>query len=209
MPVARFRFVPYPLLYEASDRTTGRREPETSGLVVSSGRAFCDWETLFAAADGADWSLTVICSKEDFPQVAKLNKNGRASVYCEISREDHDRLLSQAALYVVCLKEGFVSSGHVRMRTATDAGVPILASSVRGLEGYVDHGNARLVPPSHPAALRAGIDDLLSNAVERRRLAERARAWANTWTHVDYVNRLRELVFECLDAKAQARAPAE
>ena len=79
----RFRHVPFPLLREAAPLPPAPAEP----LVVAGGRAYCDWPTLFAAAAGADWPLTVVCSAEDRPEVDRLNADGRATVLTAL---DHD-----------------------------------------------------------------------------------------------------------------------
>ena len=61
-----------------------------SRAVFASGRTACDWPTLFAAADGAAWELTVACSRRDLPEVRRL-AGGAAEIRCEIPWDEHDR----------------------------------------------------------------------------------------------------------------------
>lgn len=167
------------------------------GGVLSSGRASCDWETLFAAAEGAAWPLTVICGHDDLPRIKRLNRTGRATVLCEAPHEVHDRALREAALYAICLAEDGPSAGHVRMMSAVEAGTPVVATRVRGLDGYVEEGrNAVTVPPSDPAALRRAIDGLLADPGARRRLRETALERAASWTYRDYFGAIGALLVD-------------
>jgi hypothetical protein len=38
-------------------------------IVLCSGRANCDWETLLAAAQGQHWPLVVVCSADDLLRI--------------------------------------------------------------------------------------------------------------------------------------------
>jgi glycosyltransferase involved in cell wall biosynthesis len=192
IPVDRFRVVPWPWR-----RTPADELPPAPGapLVLSSGRALCDWPTLFAAAAGADWPLVVVCSREDLAEVERLNAGGRAEVRCEISPAEHAELLARATVFVVTMREAGVSQGHVRLMDAADAGVPAVVSDTRSLRGYVVPGlTAVVVPPEDPAAMREAIDRLLSDAAERERI--RRAAWERSagWTAQDYVAALADLI---------------
>jgi glycosyltransferase involved in cell wall biosynthesis len=64
-------------------------------------------------------------------------------------------------------------------REAMAAGRAVVATAVGGhLDAVRDGETGVLVPPRDPAALRAAIERLLADAVERRRLGEAARAEA-------------------------------
>jgi glycosyltransferase involved in cell wall biosynthesis len=55
-------------------------------------------------------------------------------------------------------------------------GVPVVATAVGGVPEVVEHGvNGYCVAPGEPAALAAGIMDLLSNDVQRRTMGENGR----------------------------------
>src|SRR5438034_1110887 len=113
IPIERLRLVPW-----ARSRAGGELPPFVSDAaagVVCSGRAECDWEAMFGAARGRGWPLTVICGKRDLPRVQRLNADGRAEVFCELSRSEHDERVRASAVYVLCLKDGGPSAGHVRL----------------------------------------------------------------------------------------------
>ena len=180
----RLEHVPY-----AFTRTAMAPSPaavERSG-VLSSGRAACDWETLFAAASGSDWPLTVVCGAEHLTRVEELNRDGRARVLNEISRDAHDELMRAAAVFAMPLIEDGLSAGQVRLMTATECGTPVVASRVRTLAGYVVEGEtALLVEPGDPPALRAAIESLLTDAPARERLASAALEHGRERTYADY-----------------------
>lgn len=201
----RFRFIPFQKLHQSG--ALPRRQQALPPLVLASGRAVCDWETLFRAASGSAWPLLVICRKRDLARIRRLNRHGRAHVLCDVAREVHQRYLDAATVYVISLKEMLVSSGQVRLQDAVQAGVPVVATKVRGLEGYATAGEtALLVEPGDHRAMRQAIELLLSRADERERLARTAFERAGQWTAAAYYASLRALLLECL-ADVQHAAP--
>jgi len=184
VPLERLLHVPFALTRTGAAEI--RPTSERSG-VLSSGRAACDWETLFAAAQGTDWPLTVVCGAAHRERIERLNGGGRATVLSEISRDDHDRLMSGAAVFAMPLVEDGLSSGQVRLMTATELGTPVVASRVRTLAPYtVDAETAILVDPGDPTALRSAIETLLADAGRRQRLAAAALARGRTRIYADY-----------------------
>lgn len=179
-------------------RSTGAPVPATPDPrtgVLSSGRAWCDWETLFAAAAGREWPLTVVCASSDRAHVDALNRGGRAHVLSEIPRAEHDRLLGRAAVYAIALRDDAPSAGHVRLMAATDAGTPVVAGRVPALAGYLEDGvTARVVPPRDPASMRRGIEALLDSPAEGERLAAAARERAREWTYAEYFAAVGRLI---------------
>lgn len=194
LPPERF----HPIRWALSRRGTPlAHDPTAREGVVSSGRAYCDWETLFAAARRGSWKLTVICSREDLAAVEGLNGAGRAEIHCELPREEHDRILSRAAVYALCVRDEGPSAGHVRLMAALDAGPAIVATDVPGLEGYVEAGDTALVvPPRDPAALAAAIEALLGDPARCTELATNAAERARGWTYEDLFGALRTLLVE-------------
>lgn len=188
----RFRFVRWAL------SRYGGSEPGESGTragVVSSGRTHCDWETLFGASQGASWQLTVICSRTDLPRIAALNRDERARVLVEVDRAAHDRELRGAAVYAVCLEPVDPSAGHVRLMAAVDAGVPVVATAVQGLDEYVVPGETALtVPARNPQALREAIEHLLREPELGARLATNAARRASPHSYERLFSELRELL---------------
>jgi glycosyltransferase involved in cell wall biosynthesis len=163
--------------------------------VFASGRTACDWPTLFAAAERADWELTVVCSQRDRVEVERLAERVPAEVFTELPEEEHERLLRRAAVSAIVLEDRGLSAGQVRLMTSVSAGVPVVATRVRSLEGYVADGEtAILVPAADPDRLRAGIDRLLAHPALRLRLRDAALSRAEGWTYADYFTTLRGLI---------------
>ncbi|HKG36835.1 MAG TPA: glycosyltransferase [Solirubrobacterales bacterium] len=190
LPRGLFHTVPWPL-----SRTGGKLPPEPppSRRVVSSGRAYCDWDTLLAAARGRDWDLTLICSEGE-EATLRRRAAGAARVAAELPREEHDALLREAAVYALVLHPTSVSAGQVRLAAAVDSGIAVVATDVPALEGYASPESALLVPPSDPVALGDAVDRLLADPAERRRLREAARARGRTWTYDEYFAAVGDLL---------------
>jgi glycosyltransferase involved in cell wall biosynthesis len=118
----------------------------------------------------------VVCSRDDREEVLALNRSagtggGGATVLVDIA---HDR--ARELLFSV------------------DSGSAVVASSVRGLDGYVQDGvNAVLVGPGEPGALGAAVDRLLSDVALRARLARAAFARAEAWTWDEYLQAVQAL----------------
>jgi glycosyltransferase involved in cell wall biosynthesis len=195
IPKERFVFIPWPKRLRDDRWIEVPTEKLAQRNVVSSGREACDWETIFKAAEGQDWHLTIICSQQDLAKVRRLNASGLAHVLDEIPREDHEREVKKATVYVLSLLERERSSGHVRIKDATRAGTPIVATAVRGIEGYIDHGETGLlVPPGDALLLRAAVNQLLADAQYRQVLARNAFDRAAKHTREDYMDKIKLLV---------------
>jgi hypothetical protein len=185
LPADRFPLVRWPSRLAPAEHLPPAASED---LVLSSGRAFCDWPTVFAAARGAHWPLTVVCSREDLPEVERLNADGRATVLCEIPAHEHEALLARASVVVVAMREQEVSQGHVRLMDAAGAGVPVVITAARALRDYLVAGEtAVVVPPGDAAALRAAVDRLMADPAERERVRGAAFEHSQAWTGEDYL----------------------
>lgn len=171
------------------------------GYVLASGHSASDWKTLFEAAHSGNWPLVVVCSGEDLSRVTALNKNGRATVFSEVPRVEHQRLLEGAAIYALCLKESWKSAGQIRLSESIAVGAPVVASDVIGLEGYlIDGVTAIAVEAGHPAALARAIEYLMNEPERRNALAVVAKQYAARFTRQDYFSALRQLLSRCLES---------
>ena len=188
----RFPLVLWPWRRERSDRLPlSPAEPR----VLCSGRAFCDWPTLFAAARGTTWPLTVVCSAEDLDEVRRLNADGRAEVRSEIPAPEYVELLRTASVLAVVMQEHHVSQGHARLMDAADAGVPVVITAARALEEYLVPGEtAVVVAPGDPDALRAALARLIDDPDERERMRAAVFARSHRWTGPDYLAAIGELI---------------
>jgi glycosyltransferase involved in cell wall biosynthesis len=189
IPRERIRFTPIPLKpLEPGSLNRG-------GYVISSGRAVCDWETLFQAAAEADWPLVVVCGKQDASRVERLNRSGRAKVYVDISPEEHQRLIAEASVYVAALHERAVSSGQVRIMEAHRVLTPVIASNVRGLADYlVPDESALVVEPEDPVALRDAVNRLLDDPELAQRLPKQAVRIFESRSMDQYIAEIQDLV---------------
>jgi hypothetical protein len=205
IPAHRLQHVPWAWCREGGEVPPG---PRTG--VLCTGRAACDWETLFAAAAGAGWQLTVACSARELGRVRKLGRASGARILGEVPRDEHERLIRSAAVYVIPLVDRPGSAGQVRLMTATESGTPVVASAVEALEGYaIDGETALLVSPGDAGALRGAVDRLLADGELARRLAGEALERARSWTYRDYFGAVRELIEEAFAGRPLApRAPS-
>jgi hypothetical protein len=195
---ARIEHLPWPLR-EGGDRPPVEVSAGDRG-VFSSGRTACDWETLFAAAAGAGWELVVVCSRADEARVRELAAGeAGAVVHVELPWAEHERLLRAGAVCVISIADRGLSAGQVRLMSAVEAGVAVVATDVRALDGYTVAGETALrVPPADAAALRAAVDELLADPQRRLALRDAARARADRWTYEQYFKALRALIGESL-----------
>jgi glycosyltransferase involved in cell wall biosynthesis len=203
LPEGTVRVIPWPLstplrqpphMSAPTKIADGGEPPERVG-VFSSGRAACDWATVFAVARGEEWPLTVVCGEDDLDEVRRLNADGRASVSSEVRMAVHDGLMSGAAVYLLALKEAQISSGQLRLATAIQCGTPVVASNVQGLVDYLHPDeNALVFEPGDIAAAKAQVRDLLEDPRLGARLVSTARALSLQWTPEDYLRALDELL---------------
>lgn len=192
LPMTRFVHVPWALRRERSQTLP---PAPTEPLVLCAGRAFCDWETMFAASAGTGWPLTVVCAKDDLERVRRLNVAGDVEVESDLGAEEFSALLRRATVLVIAMREAGVSQGHVRLMDANDAGVAVVATRTRSLEQYVIEGQtALLVEPGDAGAMRTAVGRLLDDAAERERLRGSAFDHSQSWTGHDYLQATTRLL---------------
>ncbi|MCL4472358.1 MAG: glycosyltransferase [Actinobacteria bacterium] len=194
VPAGRLEHISWPLIHRGDELPPFDEDPGHE-MVLSSGRPACDWETLFEAAAGREWPLTVVCGKKDLRRLEELNRGGRARLLHDIPFKEHDALLKRASVYVVSLKETGGSAGQVRLSNAVRAGAPVVATAVRGLEGYITDGETGLtVRPGDGREMRSAIESLLADAARRKMLRTAAFERARGWTFEQYIDRMREMI---------------
>ena len=196
IPAERFRLIPWSLNQGEWEPRDPKRD-QGPLMVLSSGRTACDWDTLFAAARGGTWPLTVICGADERARVDRLNADGRATVLSEISLAEHADHIRRATLYVLCLHEIGASSGQIRLGNCNEIGTPVVATRVMGLAPYLVEGvNAETVAPGDADALRRTIDRLVASPEHRRDLALRAQAHSLSFTRADQFRMIAGLATE-------------
>lgn len=197
LPPDRFPHVPWALCRMGTAEFPSAAE--RTG-VLASGRAACDWETLFAAA-APEWALTVVCGEADRARVEALEAAAGtgARVLAEITRGEHDELMRRAAVYALPLTEDRLSSGQVRLQTATEQGAAVVVSRISTLAEYVVGGETAIqVGVGDAAGLRAAVDSLLADPERRDELARRASERAGSRTYPDYFREVKETVEKAL-----------
>src|ERR1700730_696790 len=200
LPEDVLQTVPWPLSGWRDGEVHTPASATRDRYVLSSGRSGCDWKTLFEAAQFGNWPLMVVCSSKDLARVTALNKNGRAIVFSEIAVVEHEKLLAGAAIYALCLKESSKSTGQARLSASIAAGVPVVASDVLGLEGYlIDGVTAIAVEAGHPASLARAIENLMNEPERRNALTVAAKQYAAKFTKQDYFSALRKLLSRRLE----------
>lgn len=193
LPESRLEYVPWPQRRETDQPPDFDRQ--RSPVVVSSGRMGCDWSTLFKAALGRPWKLTAICGQPDLELVTSSAQNSGATVLCNVPLDEHQRILRASAVYVLSTFEDFISVGQIRVMNAIRAGIPIVATRVIGIEGYlIDGENALLVAPGDHLAMRHAIERLLAEPETRTRIAKRAFELAQDRTFERYLAELGYLI---------------
>ena len=191
--MGRFVWVPFPM---------NRLEPcpesvrKISNRIMSSGRQSCDWSTLICSVtDLSQYQLLIVHSKKDLNILRRLSLPRNCELLCDIPQLEHDKLLSESVCYVISLLETEGSSGHVRLSHAVHLGIPVIITSISGIEEYVIDGKtAIVVPPGNPMALRKAIQRLMEDPSLQSTLAKNAKDSAGKWTRSQYFNRLSELI---------------
>jgi Glycosyl transferases group 1 len=198
----RMTLTPYPLRWKDDVMPPQVHD----GGVLASGRAACDWPTVFAAATLGDWPLTVVCGARDRRLVESLNASGRATVHFDISLDQHAELMRSASVYLLALRDHQVSSGQIRLSDTVRTGTPIVLSEVPGVLEYVSPEETALVfPPGDPVAAARKIGRLFDDPALGARLRQSAFERAGLWTREQYRDAMIALV---LDAAEEASGRA-
>jgi glycosyltransferase involved in cell wall biosynthesis len=191
LPSVHMRLLRYPLVTEEDVLPA---EAAREG-VMASGRAACDWPTVFELAANESWPLTIVCGKRELRQVRRLNGDRRATVLVDIAPEEHFRLIARSAVYVLALRDVEASSGQIRLSDAVRAGTPVVASRTVGIAEYIeDERTALSFAPGDAATARRQVRRLLDDAElwNRQRAAAFERAAA--WSRERYRESMRQMV---------------
>ena len=201
VPAERFSFVPWPLHSKSKEEAENHDFKPAVKLdeqyVMVSGLLNVDWETIFSAAEKSKWQLLAVCVEKQLDEVKRLNKNGKAVILNDISKEDHDHYVKGATVYALCLKESAVSVGQIRLMTSIDNGVPVVATKVPGLDGYAINGiNAIMVAPNDAAEFKIAIDKLMTNQELRSKLIGSAKEHQKNSTFENYLEKVKTMIGE-------------
>jgi hypothetical protein len=158
LPAQSIRFIPWPMITGDNFSQADPLDLPERKIILASGRANCDWETLLDAADGQDWPLVIVCSGADLARIVGNPKSRGLDIRSEISKAEHERLVKSARIYVLCLGQANISSGQIRLSHCSEFRTPLVASEVYGLRGYLENGLTGVaVPTSSRCATRSTI----------------------------------------------------
>jgi glycosyltransferase involved in cell wall biosynthesis len=149
------------------------------GYVLTVGRDLArDYETFARALDGLDTRGIVVAKEENLRDV-RLPDN--VEVRLNIGPEEVRGLYAGARCVVVPVRppsdpRGTENSGTVALLEAMACGRPVVVSDRPYLRDYVSSDTAVTVPPADPQAMRAAIEDVLSDRAVAEALAGNARA---------------------------------
>lgn len=190
----RFFHIPYPMLRSESLQKPNSKK--SGGYVMSSGRVACDWETLIdAVKDLPEYQVIIVHSKKDTNIIGQIRLPRNIKLFCEIPKSEHNRLLENAACYVITLHETTGSTGQVRLSNAIQLGIPVIATRNSGLEEFLTNSEtAIIVPPADPVTLRKEIQRVMENPDLQKSLAEKAFQDHKQWTMENYLNCLSSTV---------------
>lgn len=194
---SRIAYVPWPLRQFREPHVLGPRSSEqvSEATVLSSGRAYCDWATLLAAARGRNWRLTVVCSTSDTAELMRLTRGEDVVVHTELPLAAHASLLERARVYVISMREDWVSAGHVRLMHAVQAGVPVVATRCSAMRDYcIDGDTALLVAVGDHVALAQAVERVLADPELAESLRQGAWRHSAQWVRDDYLDSIADLI---------------
>lgn len=199
----KFCYVPWPIHGKAKGENESAESKESftpainihAPYVMVSGKANVDWETIFDVAEKSDWPLLAVCLAKQLERVKRLNKSGKVTILHDISYEDHGQYVKNATVYALCLEATDVSVGQVRLMNTNEHGVPVVASTVAGLDGYaVDGVNALMVPPNNVDAFKDAVDKLMKNPELRYKLINSAKEYQKGRTFENYIDEVVKII---------------
>lgn len=156
-------------------------------------------DVLVEAAAGAGFDVLLVGGREDDRArvAARIAALGAKNIHLKAAvppGEVPEHLAAADVLVLPNSRKSRISERYtspLKLFEYLAMGRPIVASKLPSLEEVlVDGENARLVTPDDPAALRAGIEEVLRDPGLARSLAERGRAIADRYT---FDARAREL----------------
>ncbi|KIC45497.1 hypothetical protein RA28_10470 [Ruegeria sp. ANG-S4] len=150
-----------------------RDEDKDSPYILSMGSAGRDFDTLIKAVDNLG-IRTVIVSKPSI--VKELPKTSNVEFLSGLTQEKCLELLASCRLSVTPISNLESASGQVTFLNGMRLGVPVVATSSPGTDGYIEHEqNGILVEPFNVGAMQAAIKRLWESETLRDAMSDRAR----------------------------------
>lgn len=132
-----------------------------------------DWQCLASALDGLPDALAVFLSGTA-PRSLVKRRPTLQIMQAQTNTELFARF-AEASVVCVPLKTNRHASGITVIQEAVLAGVPVVATSTGGLQGYFGPDAVRYVPPDDPRALRDALQEIAADPESARERAVRAQ----------------------------------
>ena len=164
-------------------------------LLVSVGLEQRDYQTLAAATADMDVDVRISGFSEDaavlrrtFPTVMPANMTRKFYEWLDLVQ-----LYRDADLVVVSVHPNKYAAGVQSLMEAMACGRPVVATATEGLKSYLDPEVVMTVPPSDVAAMRAAIEQSLSDPAAAELRAAKGRELARTRHGIErYVNEIAD-----------------
>jgi glycosyltransferase involved in cell wall biosynthesis len=183
IPANRFAFVPFKI---NGQNLISQTRVTDQGFIFCGGKTRRDFATLFEAVRGLDYPVRVAtASNEDIKPHGSFVDEGRAPCNLEIVRLDGSpdefiSLMAASRLVVLPITPEISGAGISVYIQAMALGKCVILSAGPAAEDVLTDGQAIIVPPSDPAALRAAIVRAYNDSDYRERVARRGHDWAMT-----------------------------
>jgi len=183
IPADRFSFV----AFKVNERTLISRTPLTDeGYVFCGGKTRRDFATLFEAVEGLDYPVKVATtSNRDIMPHGSFVDEQTAPANVEIVRLDGTpyefiSMMAASRLVVLPITPEISGAGISVYLQAMALRKCVILSAGPGAEDVLTEGQAVIVPPSDPAALRVAIERAFSDPAYREQVAQNGYEWANS-----------------------------
>jgi len=177
LKTTKFLFVQLGKTYE---NFTIAKSITQNNYIFSAGQSNRDFETLIDSVENLGISL-IIASTSKIIVSQKLKSN---ISLVQLTGNSFNKILSNARLVIVTLKDTDYSSGQIVLINALAFGKCVIITETNWSKDYIVHGdNAWLVPPNDSQALSSAIDYLLKNDNIREKIEENARK-----SYLEYLN---------------------
>lgn len=133
-----------------------------------------DWQSAIAALGDQEGIELTILSSTARPSLVGLKRNVRIARVSQ--NDDLTRLLRQASLMLVPLKQNFHASGITVLQEAALFGLPIIATDTGGLRAYFDEDAVCYVRPEDPSQILQAVRRLAADPTAMRKQAAIAQA---------------------------------
>jgi glycosyltransferase involved in cell wall biosynthesis len=155
-----------------------------------------DYQALFSAAAQLPRLKFLVCCGQKSVEGLKIPENVKIRI--NVSPTETKKILSDAELVVLPLRETFRASGQLALLDAMLMGKPVMISKTRGTiepYGLKDEKNALLVPAGNVESLVQAIEKLKNNGDLRRELGNVGRKLALGYTTESYAEKLKKIIF--------------